>query len=498
MSDLFTSRLLKFFELAKDWQLFLALFGYTLFLRFPFFFRDYIDRDESTFILMGQSWLEGHLPYTELWDLKPPITFLFFAMVIKVLGKSFLAIRLFGSVLVAFAALYTYKIGLKLGAKKVAITTAFLVVILYSLFGSLQGVMSEHICMAFFVPGTYFFLKEGHNRILYIVSGIFFGLALMSKLNMGYPLLFLFGLQFYMAFQNRNFTQKIINLFCCGAGVLLVTFLTFIPYWISSQSEVWWNSVIQAPLSYSGSLDNSILKVLPLVFVVLGFLLWLFWKNWLDVKNPKLWSLFALVLGILFSFMQAGRANGHYLIQLHPFLLLLTAKAVASKNPFTKKVFPTLFIFILLAVPMETYAEWANVFKNKAANDSYFNGEGIQVPTYIKQNGLSTENILFLEYHIGYWLLDKTPPTKAATHPSNLLRDELFPYMGNPRRNKAEELIHLMEFIRPPYVVTRKNRRIFDKKQYAPNFYMNLQLLENYVPLDTIENAVIHKRLPAK
>src|SRR5437899_2303518 len=38
----------------------------------PFFFTG-IDGDESTFILTAQSVLDGHLPYTDFWDIKPPV-----------------------------------------------------------------------------------------------------------------------------------------------------------------------------------------------------------------------------------------------------------------------------------------------------------------------------------------------------------------------------------------------------------------------------------------
>src|SRR5690606_36251459 len=93
----------------------------ALLIRFPFFFRDYIDRDESTFILMGQAWVEGHLPYTKLWDLKPPITFLFFAGIIKLFGKSFIAIRLFGTLIVAGTGLMAYGISRKTSSKKISI-----------------------------------------------------------------------------------------------------------------------------------------------------------------------------------------------------------------------------------------------------------------------------------------------------------------------------------------------------------------------------------------
>ena len=127
----------------------------ALFIRFPFFFRDYVDRDESTFIIMGQSWADGHLPYTQLWDLKPPVTFLFFASVIKIFGQSFIAIRLFGSLMVAITALFTYGIAAKITSKKIAFWVALFCVFFQSLFGSLQGVMSEHICTLFFVAGVY-------------------------------------------------------------------------------------------------------------------------------------------------------------------------------------------------------------------------------------------------------------------------------------------------------------------------------------------------------
>ena len=81
---------------AGNGALFLIFLGGSFLIRFPFFFRDYVDRDESTFILMAQSLVDGHLPYTQLWDLKPPLLFLIFALPIWVFGKSMVAIRLMG------------------------------------------------------------------------------------------------------------------------------------------------------------------------------------------------------------------------------------------------------------------------------------------------------------------------------------------------------------------------------------------------------------------
>ena len=129
----------------KNRSIFGILFLITFFIRLPFFFRDYIDRDESTFILMGQSWVNGHLPYMELWDLKPPLNFLFFAGILYTFGKSLIAIRFFGVLIVAITAYFTYKITTIVSTKKVGFWAAIFCVFLQSLFGSMQGVMSEHI-----------------------------------------------------------------------------------------------------------------------------------------------------------------------------------------------------------------------------------------------------------------------------------------------------------------------------------------------------------------
>ena len=90
--------------------------------------------------------------------------------------------------------------------------------------------------------------------------------------------------------------------------------------------------------------------------------------------------------------------------------------------------------------------------------------------------------------------MDVTPPTKAATQPSNILKDEMFFAYDNPRKTAGEELQHIMEHVRPSVVVKRKNRKVFDKESHAANFYIELQLLKNYTILDTIDTAIIYQR----
>ncbi len=477
-----------------NWKtVFLVLFLLAFFIRLPFFFRDYIDRDESTFIIVAQSWVDGHLPYTQLWDLKPPITFLFFALIIKIFGKSFLAIRFFGTLLVALTALFTYGIGRWAASKKVSFWCAIFCVLLQSLFGSLQGVMSEHISIFFFTVGVYLLLSK-ESRFWYLTIGILFGLSVMSKLNMAYPLLAL-GIYFiWKASQEKKIGKYIARLTIMGVGTALLIVLTTLPYYLEGELSLWWRSIFEAPLAYSGSKQHSIWNTLPIVFVVLILFITGFKTKIIDSKSQHLQLLTIVVLGVLISFMQAGKVNGHYMIQLYPFLLIPIGIAL-SKLPQIRSPYQMLVGLLLVLLPMESYLEYANIVSNKSEKGSFFNGEGFDVPKYINENNIETQNIFFTEYHIGYWVLGKNPPTKAATHPSSITRDELFPFMGNARKTAMQELKYILDVVQPKTIVARSKKKIFDKKLVDLNTYIDTYLAEHYTLLATIDRGLIYQRL---
>ena len=470
----------------------LILFLVAFFIRFPFFFRDYIDRDESTFILMGQSWVDGFLPYTQLWDLKPPVTFLFFATIIKIFGKSFIAIRFFGTLLVVLTALFTYLIGSGITSKKVSFWCAMACICLQSLFGSLQGVMSEHISVTFFVAGVYFLISKKQLAWHFLV-GVLFGLSIMSKLNMAYPFLALGIYLLWSIFKYKEYSSGIPRLLLMGIGTILLIGLTALPYYLDGKFDIWWESIFKAPLAYSEGKLNSPLKVLPLVLFTFLFYYGTYKQKLLDYSHVGIQVLLIVFSGIILSFVQAGKVNGHYLIQIYPFILIPVGIAISKLPKIGKKYQPLLLL--LLFVPMEAYLEYGNIISSKNEKGTFFNGEGIEVPQYIMDNHLEHQSIFFTEYHIGYWMLDATPPTVASTHPSNIAREELFPYMKNPRETSLQELTYILENVKPKVVIARKGRRIFDKKFEDLNAYINPYLEEHYMLKETIGRGLIYQRL---
>ncbi len=475
--------------------IFLVLFLYGFFVRLPFFFRDYIDRDESTFILMGQSLVDGHLPFTELWDIKPPLTFFFFAIPIYLFGKSFIAIRLLGVFFITVSSFYTYKLSLTNTSRRIAVIVGLLTVSLQSMFGSLQGLMSEHISMAFLVPAIWFLTKKDMPTWNVFISGLLVGCALMVKLNLAYIGLFVGLVVIYTAYQKSRSKSSLIQPVVYGLGILLVILLTFLPYYFNNLSLLWWKSVIKAPLAYAGARQYSSIKLILYLspFVLLLFFGWR--KKVFNLKNQTILLLIITTLGTLVAYVKGGRVNGHYLILIYPLVLPLLAIAVSKlvKIHLPKPVITIGILFLL--IPIESYLEYAAILKNNVERKTFYNGEGISVPKYFTENKLETDNVLYLEYHIGYWVMGIKPPTKSAIQPSNILKDEMFFAYNNPRTTGEEELKYILESRKPDYIITRKNRRIFDKKEIAVNFYTNLQLLQHYKVLDTVEGAIIHKRL---
>lgn len=464
----------------------------SIFIRFPFFFRDYIDRDESTFILMGQAWVDGFLPYTVLWDVKPPLTFLFYTMIIFLFGKSFIAIRLAGAILVSISAYFTYSITLKLSSKRAAVVSGIACVFLQSMFGSIQGVMSEHILMVFFMAALYLLINN-LGKIFLITAGALLGIALMVKISIAFPILLL-GLyllfHFYRSFGISEMLSRILYLILPAIAVVL---LTFLPYYFTDRGDLWWDSVILAPLAYTEAGRAGILSMAVIFLPILVFIYWAWKSERLNLKMVEITLLVVSIAGLLLSFLKGGRINSHYLIQLYPPILALVAIVMTAElKKISKKAIPWIFGISLL-LPMETYIEYWRIVQTKLYKGTFYNGEGFTVPAYLRDNQLNNEKILFLEYHIGYWVLDIYPPAKTATHPSNICKSEMFPYYNPERETALQELHYIMEEIKPGVVITRTNRHIFNKALVKENEYIDSLLNTKYILLERVDKADIYK-----
>jgi len=485
---------------SKAFLVFLALFIVAFAIRFPFFFRDYIDKDESTFILMGQAWADGYLPYLTLWDLKPPLTFGYFGLMITVFGKSLWWIRMGGVFIVSATSFMVYAfLRNNNNSEKKAFILALLSLYFSSLFGSVQGVMSEHISMFFYMGGLvvwgYAYKELTHKKwVLWGLGGFFFGLSAMSKLNLAYPILLCaayISLKFLLA---KGIKNTLITSFSSGLGVLIGIGVTAVPYLRENAFQEWWKAVFLAPRAYAVFHWNTAFLLLPIV----GVLTFLLVKSLQKLQNKKSDKTnYPLVLlstiGMLGSFIMAGKVNGHYLLQCYPLIFILCAWLGFERYLSSKKAIGLFVIFCVL-LPFESYKEYGAIYKNKQVHGTYYNGEGIEVPAYLKKKQRPLDNILFLEYHIGYWILDKRPPTMAVTHPSNLFRNHLFPYY-NKRKTAQEELSYILDSLKPAVIVIDHKNSIFKGRGVLETQFIK-KMSQRYTKDTLIGKAQLYQILP--
>lgn len=448
-----------------------SLVSLSVLLRFPFFFRDYIDKDESTFILMGQAWVDGFLPYTLLWDLKPPLVFLYFAKIIYLFGKSLLAIRFFGAVIVGFNGYILYRIARNHTSSLYALTLGVFTIYFQSLFGSVQGVMSEHLGLFPVLLGSYF-LVEKRN---YFWGSLLFSFGLYFKLNIAYGMLLAYPFLFA---QRRTELKQMIS--GCFLGGTIATLITGI--WFINNTSLFVESVFYAPLAYTKATISEQLKTFISILPAFILLTWLFKKY----PKHRFYTLFTA--GVFFSLVRLGKVNGHYLLQVYPFLILLIGVLIYKLK---KKVSPQIILVLLMIIPIESYKETWDLLKYHHNTNYWYNGEGHEIARFLKKKGLDQETAYYTDYHIGYWLTDNLPLSKVVTHPSNIERPELFPFMGVEDSMPLAVLEELLNNLKPEIIIAKSRKNFKDTELESK---LSSTLKQNYQQINSVGSAFIYKR----
>lgn len=123
-------------------------------LRSSTFFHSYENWDESLFLLMGRSLLDGHALYTEIWDHKPPGIFVLFAAAQALFGRSVLAIRILACLAVASSSLLLFLIGRSLRSQRAGLLAGLLYAVFTVDYGrptNLELVFAPFVLAAFAV-----------------------------------------------------------------------------------------------------------------------------------------------------------------------------------------------------------------------------------------------------------------------------------------------------------------------------------------------------------
>ncbi len=164
--------------------IFLVFLLLSFFLRFWTLFVSVLDKDESIYILGADSLLNGNLPYTEIWDNKPPGIFILFSLTMLILGNSIVSIRILSIVATSFTSYFLYRIGTTIDDKqgeKIGLLAGGLYAI-FSLHNDGAAANGE-ILFAPFVTGAFMLLFQDRklSNLRVFLIGLILGIGMQIK-----------------------------------------------------------------------------------------------------------------------------------------------------------------------------------------------------------------------------------------------------------------------------------------------------------------------------
>ena len=446
--------------MKKQWTIAICLLLISILVRLPFYFVDVVNWDESTFILMGQSLLDGHLPYTELWDIKPPVAFAAYALFILLLGKSIIAIRIAGTLCVFLTAWFIYILGKRISNSNAGIFAAITSIVGLTTIRGGQSTMTEHVAVVLLAGALAWLTTRKLNVKVLFIGGILLTLAALVRLNLAFVVVAVGFWLVYGKFKYKNPNFQGIIVYCLGSFGTI--FLSYIPYLITDNSSIWFDSVVLAPLSYSGSEGHSeTYKILPalLCFVILNLL----WRKVSDQQQREFSLLQVTLLGIVISIILGGEFHQHYYLQGFPFLAL-TLALYWSKLPsrIGRLIIVAIATFFLVTELNPVYAKYGELGDRLKAGKPLQHGTAYEIVDYLEQNNPERQPVYMMKDHIIYWLTDFEPLSKIATHPSNLGKEYLYEYVMGATDSMEAELTRILAQ-KPMFIVKREEEKFIDE-----------------------------------
>ncbi len=480
----------------------ISLLLLSLILRLPFFFPDVIDWDESTFILMGQSILDGHLPYTELWDNKPPLAFVCFAVFIALFGKSIVAIRFAGALCVALVSFLIYLIGKTIWSDRIGILGATQFITISSVLPEAQAIMTEHLALVPLMGALSLLVAQKPTPLILFAAGILMAIATLIRLNLAYVGLII-GLLVVFQKPLRSSAYVLRRGLAYAGGNLLVVFVTYIPYAIADYQQTWWSSVIFAPWIYANSQSKSSWDGIGLnllcVFLLIGGwfglkLLFRRWKKISQVQQNQLTLLVVFFLATEISILKSGASYSHYTIQLYPFFGLIATLLLNTFLPSKVRLRTVITVLSILAILLsEIFTKYQIIADRALAGQPLTYGPGYEIATYLNRENVSQEPVYMMSDHIAYWLTDLKPLTKLTTHPSNISREYLLKALLGSEATTETEMAKILAQ-QPKFIVKKKDLWYLSDK-LAARILLEETLKTQYKLVKEIEEREIYRKI---
>jgi 4-amino-4-deoxy-L-arabinose transferase-like glycosyltransferase len=391
--------------------------------------------------------LDGNLPYTELFDNKPPVFFFALAGVMKAFGEHLFVVRLFGDVCFLLICIFTFHVAARItGTLAAALGTVVLIAASALPFG--QHTQTEHFAIMLVMSALWLLTSSRQHLWPALLTGVLMSLAMLTRTNL---FTLVIGLAAYYAVamvRTREGVHKFAFLaYVLGALVPLAVLAGL--YAGAGALETLWLCAVEVPAAYAFDQKTILYNLGAHAWKWLRFVLivpWIFVPATLLVASGVfifLRRLFAsrtgrstrenddlLLIGLSFgctfcSVLVTGVAHPHYWNQLLPFAAIFVAVAISAVR--THGPIFAGHVALVLTAALSALAITAPSSVHVLTNWSEVRSS---YPIRRAANAIATDRtdgdeVWALENHLVLWYLDQDPVSPAATHPHNLVGEPI-------------------------------------------------------------------------
>ena len=398
-------------------KVFIFLFIITLIARFFTLFPLVIDHDESTYLVIANEWLKGHIPFKHYIDIKPVGIYGIYALATGLFGQSIIAIRLLTIAAISTSAFFLFKAGRAAGKSNfTSLSSGLLYISLISVDQWGWSGNTEVFFNLFTAAALFFLVKQKKYTGHYFVIGFLMGIGFIIKYHVAFD--FLAFLLLIGWVNKSSFKNLIFRIFITGVSFLIPFGLVNLYYYVSGNYTEFINVSFIIPSRYSSSINMSdsglfvaqfYLFFLPLsMFYFIG----VYQRLRLGEDKSKEAILSIIWPGLVWmAVLFTGKLFPHYYAQaLIPFSFFaldylenLNIKK-RSYSHFRKGVLSILGILFLIGITSQFFSLIVKPDNEKAVLE--------YLTEYIKP-----EDKFYSQKMVLHYMLDKSPQTKYI-HPT--------------------------------------------------------------------------------
>ena len=449
--------------------------------------------DMNTYFTIGRSWLEGLIPYKDLFDQKGPFVYIIYMIAALINNKTLIGVFILEIISMTTFLFYTHKIISILSNKKYSLfILPTLAVLICTSFAFTSGGTAEEFTLPFFMISIYYliryFKKEDLSYKHFFLNGLIAGLIFMTKYNLIF-LWFGFMACIFIDLLIKKEIKKAFKAGCTFVTGMLIPFILFNIYFLIVgaikdfyHAYFYFNIFTysnEIPLinKFTTSINNFFYQCMNNGFIILPlFICFLCYIQTLKIK-PKYKIIFYLIFVLTIFGIYFGSNYYYYIIPLFCFLIFsFIAIFKLFKKPlniiFNKKaiLIPTLTVFYI-GLLLFTYkgANYKSMINTKI--EDYGINEIVQ--TINKAEDKSLLNYQTLDN--GIYNLTNTTPTIKYFFRLNVLYErypQLMDSQKNYIKNKKINFVLLTNTLDsdPVYDILKGKYKLVKK---ATNIYKN-------------------------